>query len=99
MTTARSISVTQLKEALSKGPAGTKLGGELVIDWTIIGRILRDKGLTLEKADELSRQLAKESGEALRAHGAGALEPAVLIGHGRIICGFFPPREINIGLQ
>ena len=101
---ATSISVHDLPKLVDTAVAGLKGGHGLengiVIDWGIIGRILRDENTSLQVAGRVAADIAQgigQSGHALTAK--GGLEPAVLMSHGRIICGFFPPPGLGLSLQ
>jgi hypothetical protein len=99
-TKAGSISARDLPGMIDKAVGGAKGGDKLdkatILDWTIVGRILRDEAMSLKDAQQIATEVSRNV--ALPGAGAAAsqLEPAVLAAHGRIICGFLPPPGVEI---
>ena len=71
----------------------------LVVNWTILGRILRElEGVQVETANQIAADLTKAvhgaHTELARAGGPGP-EPAVFARRGILICGFIPVDPIE----
>lgn len=99
----KSISVRELSKTVDAAVKAVadkhnlKFEPGLVVDWTILGRILRElEGVNVNTANQAAVELTKAIGGAHAdlAHGAGA-DPAVFSRRGILICGFIPVNPVE----
>lgn len=109
MTTQRpkSISVRELSKTVDAAVKAVadkhdvKFEPGLVLDWTIIGRILREmEGLPVGKANQaagdLTKAISSAHGELVHGPGGG-LEPALIVRNDLLICGFIARNAVMFG--
>ena len=94
----KSISVRELSKAVAD-KHNLKFEPGLVLDWTILGRILRElEGVNVGTVNQAAAELTKSIGGAHAdlAHGTGGgLEPAVFVRGGILICGFIAANRVE----
>jgi hypothetical protein len=59
---------------------------------TIMGRQLLQADIPINRAEQIATEITGQ------VPGGGELEPSVWVGHGIIICGFWPPDPFEFGL-
>jgi hypothetical protein len=101
----KSISVRELSKTVDAAVKAVadkhnlKFEPGLVVDWTILGRILRElEGVNVGTVNQAAAELTKSIGGAHAdlAHGpGGGLEPAVFGRGGILICGFIAANAIE----
>ena len=99
--TAISISARDLPklvdDAVVKLKAEEKLDSGVILDWGIMGRVLRQQDISFKEAQQLATDITGQLGaHAALARAGGQLEPAVVMSNGRIICGFFPLAGVEL---
>lgn len=60
---------------------------------TIMGRQLLQADIPINRAEQIAGEITQQ------VPGAAELVPSVWVGHGIIICGFWPPDPVQIGLE
>ena len=60
---------------------------------TIMGRQLLQADITISQAEQIAGEITQQ------VPGAAELVASVWVGHGIIICGFWPPDPVEIGLE
>jgi hypothetical protein len=99
----KSISVRELSKTVDAAVKAVadkhnlKFEPGLVVDWTIMGRILRElEGVNVGTVNQAAAEMTKAIGGAHAdlAHGPGA-DPAVFGRRGILICGFIPVNPVE----
>jgi len=60
---------------------------------TIMGRQLLQADIPINRAEQIAGEITQQ------VPGAAELVASVWVGHGIIICGFWPPDPVQIGLE
>jgi hypothetical protein len=60
---------------------------------TIMGRQLLEADIPINRAEQIAGEITQQ------VPGAAELVASVWVGHGIIICGFWPPDPVQIGLE